>query len=66
MKELNRINSAKWVSQQLCCDMFGLTTAKLYHYRAEGLFIEGIHYARNPANRIAYCVAAIEKWMSGH
>ena len=65
MQHTTQINSAQWVLERLCCDLFGFSKAQLYHYRATGKFAEGIHYARNPANRITYCVAAIEQWMAG-
>lgn len=66
MKNSSEIKSAQWVLEQLCCQVFGFSKAQLYHYRASAKFVEGIHYARNPANRITYCVPAIESWMAGH
>ena len=66
MKDKKNLNAAQWVLENLCCEIFGFTKAQLYHYRADGKFAEGIHYARNPANRIAYCVPAIEQWMAGN
>lgn len=65
MKHSPQMQPANWVLERLCCEIFGFSKAQLYHYRASAKFVEGIHFARNPANRIAYCVPAIEKWMSG-
>lgn len=65
MQHITKVNSAHWVLENLCCQIFGFSKAQLYHYRARGKFVEGIHYARNPANRITYNVKAIERWMSG-
>ncbi len=65
MKNQTEIKSADWVLEALCCHIFGFSKAQLYHYRTSKKFVEGIHYARNPANRISYCVPAIECWMSG-
>lgn len=61
----DRIETANWVLERTCCKLFGFTKAQLYHYRKSGAFVEGVHYARNPLNRITYCVPAINDWMAG-
>ena len=65
MQHLIEMKPASWVLENVCCAIFGFSKAQLYHYRVSAKFVEGIHYARNPANRIAYCVPAIERWMTG-
>jgi hypothetical protein len=52
-----------WVLEKILNNLFGFTRDQIQKYRANGLWCEGIHFRRNPANRIVYNIIAINDWM---
>lgn len=54
-----------WFRQDLLYPVFGLSTEAVRKYRTRGLWLEGKHWRKDPANVIVYNRAAIERWMEG-
>lgn len=58
-------SSAEWFRQDLLPPTFGISTEAARKYRSGGLWLEGKHWRKDPANRIVYSRSAIEAWMGG-
>lgn len=54
-----------WFRQELLVPIFGITTEAARKYRERGLWLEGKHWRKDPANRVVYSRKAIETWMEG-
>jgi len=54
-----------WFRQELLMPIFGISTEAARKYRSGGLWLEGKHWRKDPANRIVYSRKAIEVWMEG-
>ena len=59
------IPSGEWVLPAIVKTMFGFSNNQLQKYRSTGLMLEGVHFLKNPANRIVYSPKAINAWMGG-
>ena len=59
------LSPGRWVLENIVSAAFGFTKDQLQKYRAKGLMLEGVHYRKNPANRIVYCIDAINDWQEG-
>jgi len=62
---MNTIEPGEWVLPSIITARFGINEPSLKKYRYCGLWLEGIHFIKNPANRIVYSPRAIDLWMSG-
>ncbi len=60
-----QITPAAWFRQELLIPVFGITPEAARKYRAEGKWLEGKHWRKDPANRIVYNRDAITEWMGG-
>lgn len=58
--------AAAWFRIEVLTQIFGITSDAAKKYRIRGLWLEGKHYRKDPANRIVYNRAAIEAWMAGN
>lgn len=58
------ISVGKLVLKPVIKQMFGFTEDQLKKYRA-GVWLEGKHFKKNPANTYVYSPAEIDKWMNG-
>lgn len=58
-------NPAVWVRGSKLPVIWGITPEAGRKYRERGLWLEGKHWCRDPAGRIAYNVAAINDWFGG-
>lgn len=59
------VQPGNWVRQELLPPVFGISTEAARKYRTKGLWLEGKHWRKDPANVIVYNVAAISAWMGG-
>lgn len=55
----------EWFRQDLLQPVFGISTEAARKYRTFGLWLEGKHWKRDPANRVVYNKKEIEQWMGG-
>lgn len=55
---------ADWVRGDLIYPMFGITTHAAKAYRRNGLWTEGIHWKKDPANRIVFSTKRINQWLA--
>ncbi|ANI16646.1 DNA-binding protein [Pseudomonas citronellolis] len=53
----------KWVQQELLPSLWGISTEAAKKYRLSGVWLEDKHWKKDPANRVIYCVAAIDNWL---
>ena len=60
-----QVHPAAWFRQELMPPIFGITTEAARKYRERGLWLEGKHWRKDPANRVVYNRKAIETWMEG-
>ncbi|AQL38341.1 MULTISPECIES: excisionase family protein [Pseudomonas] len=60
-----QVHPGLWFRQELLLPIFGITTEAARKYRSNGLWLEGKHWRKDPANRVVYSRQAIEKWMEG-
>lgn len=61
-----RVPPSAWFRMEVVTQIFGITADAAKKYRIRGLWLEGKHYRKDPANRIVYNRAAIEAWMAGN
>jgi len=61
----SEIFAGAWFRQELLPAVFGITTEAARKYRSNGLWLEGKHWRKDPANRVVYSRQAIEAWMAG-
>lgn len=59
-----QLKPGKWVNKALIKQMYGFTEDQLKKYRA-GLWLEGKHFRKNPANTLVYSPEQIDRWMEG-
>ena len=59
------VEPGEWVLPTIITARYGINEPSLKKYRYTGLWLEGVHFIRNPANRIVYSPRAIDSWMSG-
>jgi len=65
-KSINiQLPAGEWVLPTIIKAMFGFTIDQLQKYRTNGIMIEGVHFIKNPANRLVYSPKAINAWMGG-
>ena len=60
-----QVHPGSWFRQELLLPIFGISTEAARKYRSNGLWLEGKHWRKDPANRVVYSRQAIEKWMEG-
>ncbi|MDD1014791.1 excisionase family protein [Pseudomonas rubra] len=65
MKNTTQTAPGAWFRQELLVPIFGISTEAARKYRTAGLWLEGTHWRRDPANRIVYNKRSIENWMEG-
>ncbi|WP_459742196.1 DNA-binding protein [Pseudomonas sp. 3A(2025)] len=54
-----------WFRQELLIPIFGISPEAARKYRSSGIWLEGKHWRKDPANRMVYSRLAIEHWMEG-
>jgi hypothetical protein len=60
-----QVHPGAWFRQELMPPIFGITAEAARKYRERGLWLEGKHWRKDPANRVVYNRRAIETWMEG-
>ena len=65
MSKILQTAPGSWFRQELLPPIFGISPEAARKYRTSGLWLEGTHWRRDPANRIVYNGKSIEKWMEG-
>ena len=58
------ITPETWVYGALLFPLFGFSEEAAKKYRDRGLWLEGVHWRKNAANRIVYNRIEINKWMA--
>lgn len=57
---------AKWIDQTLLERLTGWATKEAVKaYRARGVWLEGVHWIKNPVGRVVYNLEAVERWCEG-
>ncbi|MCP1651550.1 DNA-binding protein [Pseudomonas nitroreducens] len=51
--------------QELLKPIWDLSTDAAKKYRLAGVWLEGKHWRKDPANRVVYCFKAIDEWLEG-
>jgi hypothetical protein len=57
------VQPGEWFGLSLLEPVFGITSDAAKKYRANGKWLEGVHYRKDGERIIWYCKSAIEKWM---
>lgn len=54
---------APWIRLELLFPVFGINGNQASKYRATGVWLEGTHWKKDPANRIVFNVPRITQWL---
>lgn len=60
-----QVTPGKWVRPELLKPIWGITPDAAKKYRLSGVWLEGKHWRKDPANRVVYCRATIDEWLEG-
>jgi hypothetical protein len=59
------ITPADWIRGNLLLPVFGITSEAARKYRERGIWLEGLHFRKDPVGQYVYSRPAITNWMGG-